>query len=179
MSDALPRAFRLSRAGYYLDHTLAPSFAGALIGADLVRETPLLTIALFVVVGFVLWTLAEYLIHRFAFHGPLRALHDVHHRRPSAYIGVASWGTAAAFTSAWGALALAAELPTANAITAGILLGYLAYIVVHDRMHHGDRTQFGPWMRSRFARHAAHHRGGHANFGVTTALWDHVYHTYR
>lgn len=175
---ALPAAFKLSRAGYYADFVLAPVVAIVFLSVELLVE-PRWSIVLLVAAGFVLWTFAEYLIHRFAFHGPLRAMHDVHHRRPAAYLGVASWGTWPLFALAWLGLCAIASVPAANALMSGLLLGYLAYIVVHDLIHHGDRARFGRVMRALFARHSAHHRGGHGAFGVITPLWDIVFRTYR
>lgn len=179
MSDAaLPRALSLSRAGYYTDFVLAPLAALTLVHFELYRR-PSAGMLAWIAAGVVLWTLAEYLIHRFAFHGPLRALHDVHHRRPAAYIGVASWGTAPLFALVWLMLIVATSAPIANPLMAGLLAGYTAYIVIHDRMHHGDRAGFGRIMRALLDRHIAHHRGGHANFGVSSPLFDLIFRTYR
>jgi sterol desaturase/sphingolipid hydroxylase (fatty acid hydroxylase superfamily) len=175
----LPRVFALSRLSYYLDFALAPAAALALILIEVTRDGATWSTAIGVASGILLWALAEYLIHRVAFHGPLRRLHDVHHHRPAAYIGVASWGTSAAFAVLWGALALSAGAAIADSLTAGVLLGYLAYIAIHDRMHHGDRARFGRYVAFMFALHAGHHRGGHFNFGVTSPLLDIVFRTYR
>src|SRR4051812_6814378 len=49
--------------------------------------------SLALVFGLGVWTLAEYLIHRFIYHHvPIfSALHDSHHREPKAMIGVPSF----------------------------------------------------------------------------------------
>lgn len=175
---ALPRAFDLSRASYYLDFVLVPSVSTALITVQLARGAGWVLAAL-VIGGAVLWSLAEYLIHRFAFHGALRSLHDVHHAHPRDLVGIASWGTFAAFALAWLSIYGISETSSANGVTAGILLGYLFYIVIHDRMHHGDRSRFGRYVAFMFRLHAGHHRGGEWNFGVSSPAWDIVFRTYR
>lgn len=171
----LPRAFSLSRAGYYADFVLSPLAAAVLIAL----ARPTWSAPAWIVLGIVTWWLAEYLIHRFVFHGPLHRLHDVHHRRPAAYIGIASYGTFASFALAWAALAAAAGMTVAHLVTAGILIGYLGYIAIHDRMHHADRSRFGRYVEFMFRHHAGHHRGGHANFGVSSPLFDILFRTYR
>jgi dihydroceramide fatty acyl 2-hydroxylase len=176
---ALPRAFALSRSGYYADFILAPFAAAGLIADYLSGGRPLRDLAVLLILGALAWQLAEYLIHRFAFHGPLARLHDVHHRRPAAYVGVASWGTFLSFGAAWLALVVAFGASIADAVAAGVLGGYLFYITIHDRMHHGDRAKFGRYIAYMFALHGGHHRGGHWNFGVSSPLFDFVFRTYR
>src|SRR5271166_1415615 len=48
-----------------------------------------LEVAVMAAGGFVAFTLLEYLVHRFVFHGPepFRSWHAEHHRRPQALIG--------------------------------------------------------------------------------------------
>lgn len=176
---ALSRPFALSRLGYYADFAIAPMGAFGLVAGYLAGKSSLLALVGLMMVGALGWELAEYLIHRFVFHGSLRRLHNVHHRRPQAYIGIGSWGTFAAFGLAWALLALCFGAPAAHAVIAGVLLGYLFYIAIHDRMHHGDRARYGRYLRLMHALHAGHHRGGNANFGVSSPLFDFVFRTYR
>lgn len=177
---ALPRAFDLSRPSYYLDFALVPLLSAALIGV-LLHAGAFKSLAFGLPLGILLWEIAEYLIHRLAFHrlAYFRAMHDVHHAHPRDYVGIASYGTLAAFGGVWLALALMSGLWIAHGITAGVLLGYLFYIAIHDRMHHGERARFGPYMRFMFGHHAGHHRGGEWNFGVSSPAFDVIFRTYR
>ena len=60
----------------------------------------------------------------------------------------------------------------------GWAAGYAAYEQFHWREHH--RPPLGPWERAARRRHFAHHFGApRTNYGVTTALWDHVFGTFR
>ncbi len=134
-------------------------------------------------VGVLVWTLAEYLIHRFAFHHfpGFKAAHLEHHAEPAGLHGSPTVVTVLVFAVlaltplwyVWG-------LQTAAALTAGLMLGYLAYVGVHYAVHHV--TSLGPsWIRPQLRAlvraHAVHHHKTEHNFGVTTTFWDRVFGT--
>ncbi|MDX1650831.1 MAG: sterol desaturase family protein [Myxococcota bacterium] len=142
-----------------------------------------MSLLLALLAGALLWTLAEYGLHRFVFHEmPGDALgareHRMHHADPSWF---APWTqkalaalavTAAILPLAWLGLGRAAGL----AFTGGFVAMYLAYEVLHRRVHtHPPRGPYGRWRRW---NHLAHHftdpRRAH---GVTSPLWDHVFGT--
>ncbi len=124
------------------------------------------------------WTLVEYLLHRFVLHGlpPFKAWHHLHHQRPRALIFGPTLLSSAligglVFGPAWWLLGAA----HAQALTLGLVLGYLAYGVVHHSAHHGGG---GAWMRARRRWHALHHHAPQpGGYGVSTGLWDHVFAT--
>jgi cyclopropane-fatty-acyl-phospholipid synthase len=124
--------------------------------------------------GVLMWTMLEYLLHRFLLHRvePFRRWHLSHHQRPQALICTPTPVSALAFATLVFAPALwlfprAQALPTCL----GILLGAFVYSMVHHAMHHGPAR--GPWLRQRMRWHALHHRAGElACYGVTTSLWD-------
>jgi sterol desaturase/sphingolipid hydroxylase (fatty acid hydroxylase superfamily) len=141
---------------------------------DLLRILPLFA------GGVLVWSLAEYVIHRYVFHNAwlLRGVHDVHHTCPRDFVGAASWTSFAIFVGLW--LILFLTLGTfAQATVAGMLGGYFFYIVAHHRYHHGDRRHFGRYFQLMWQLHASHHRGGETNFGVSSPLWDLAFGTYR
>ncbi|GCL61811.1 sterol desaturase family protein [Pseudaquabacterium pictum] len=128
--------------------------------------------------GAAAWTLAEYLLHRFVLHGlpPFKAWHVLHHQRPRALICGPTLLSSTligglVFVPAWWLLGAA----HAQALTLGLVLGYLAYGVVHHGAHHGGG---GAWMRARRRWHALHHHApAPGGYGVSTGLWDHVFAT--
>jgi sterol desaturase/sphingolipid hydroxylase (fatty acid hydroxylase superfamily) len=144
---------------------------------------------LLVGLGLLVWTLAEYVIHRFAFHHMpgLKTAHLEHHAEPTGLHGSPTIVTVMVF----GGLALAplwylTSLQSAAALTAGLMLGYLAYVAVHYAIHHVN--SLGPaWLptplRLRFRNliraHGVHHHQTQYNFGVTTTIWDRVFGTLR
>jgi sterol desaturase/sphingolipid hydroxylase (fatty acid hydroxylase superfamily) len=134
-----------------------------------------------ILVGAAAWTLLEYLVHRSVFHHwPIgRRLHQLHHDHPSDPDAERS-------SLSTPLLALPIGLPLigatgvreGSAIFAGLMMGYLAFIVVHYAVH---RWQIGPnsWLYSAKMRHLTHHRFENCNYGVTTHFWDIVFRTAR
>jgi sterol desaturase/sphingolipid hydroxylase (fatty acid hydroxylase superfamily) len=129
--------------------------------------------------GAMLWTLVEYLLHRFVYHevAVVRELHGMHHAHPNDFIGAPVWVSIAGFFSILGLLALLWDVEIACGITSGLIIGYLAYLLMHDAAH---RWQLGEssWLRRHRLRHLRHHRNAEpGNFGVTTGFWDVVFGT--
>lgn len=178
----LSPAFDLAPWSYFLDFALVPSGAAVLLWLAGRGEVGSIGLGLSIIAGLVVWTLAEYWIHRLVFHGAtsFEPMHQMHHALPKDMIGVASWGTFLGFSGIW----LIAETFTGGAIgsafTAGVMLGYLFYCAIHVRFHHhppGARlSRYVAFMND---HHAAHHRGGKGNFGVSSPVWDFVFGTYR
>ena len=128
-----------------------------------------------VAAGLALWTLLEYVIHRFAFHGFLP--HWQHHEEPRdpqyivAPLGLSGGVSAALFlllravTGSWARSGLA---------LAGIIAGYLAYEAIHLRIH--SSAAGGRWLRALRRQHYYHHFADDRYcYGVTTPLWDRVF----
>lgn len=144
-----------------------------------------------VVAGALLWTLTEYLLHRYVFHriGPTLSArrlyfvaHGVHHDYPtdatrlvmplgvSIPIGVIIYlllrvTVGAAFGAAW-----------VDPVFVGYGLGYLAYDGIHYGTHHFRMK--GPvarWLKRYHMVH--HHTGEEARWGVSSPLWDWVFGT--
>lgn len=132
--------------------------------------------------GLLLWTLLEYLLHRFVFHarvlGERLGREHLHHH--AAVNWFAPWWTklllAAPILGALaGAGALLVGAPGA-ALAGGTLLGWLVYEWLHRRIHvAAPRSAYARWAR---AHHLSHHFGRpHRNHGVSTPLWDWVFGT--
>ena len=140
-----------------------------------------LTSAGLVAVGIGVWTLAEYLIHRFAFHHfpLLKAVHLAHHDDPRGLTGTPTILTVLVFLVLvyWPAAEIGSRA-SAAAWTAGLLLGYLGYVSVHYVVHHLGSGGWS-WLRRLIRAHAVHHHDSSCNFGVTTVLWDRVFGTLR
>ena len=164
---------------YWADFVLHGSAAVGLAVALVAWTPPDLAwrTALLLPLGGAAWTLLEYLLHRFVLHGlqPFSHWHALHHARPRALIcgpTVLSSAliTGLVFAPAWAALGLR----LAAALTLGVLLGYLAYGLMHHATHHW-RAGAG-WLKRQKHWHALHHHAPVTGyFGVTTRLWDHVF----
>ena len=146
-------------------------------------------------VGFVLWTLTEYWLHRTAFHwtpntswGPrfhflMHGVHHTHHRDPYRLVMPPAVGLTLAvvfFGMFWGLGQLGASLAIHPGwylgAYSGFVVGYVTYDCTHYYLHHARPTS------SRMKRLRAHHNNHHHNhtdtkFGVSTTVWDRVFGT--
>jgi sterol desaturase/sphingolipid hydroxylase (fatty acid hydroxylase superfamily) len=162
---------------YYLDFVVVPLFMLVAAYVGLAYDGPSFALAVMAVAGFALWTLTEYWIHRSLFHRVLRHEHWLHHKRPAGYVTAPSYLTAVVHVlllgGCWGSLGLT----YGTGLFFGLEAGYLTYIVVHDRIHHGPRSS--DYIARRAALHDAHHTyASEKNFGVASSFWDHIFGTY-
>lgn len=164
-----------------------PVLSWILVGA--VREGSVhpAAIAGLVVLGALLWSLTEYLLHRFVFHaiGPRPwqrrfyfVAHGVHHDFPADKdrlvmpLGV-SIPLGLAF---YGLFRLLLGPVTVAPLFVGFGAGYLAYDGIHYAVHHFRLTsRLGRWLKRWHMVH--HHTGEEARWGVTSPLWDWVFGT--
>jgi sterol desaturase/sphingolipid hydroxylase (fatty acid hydroxylase superfamily) len=133
--------------------------------------------------GVLSWTLAEYLLHRFHGHhargrNEFSREHLRHHARRHYFTPTRRKVVTAAPALAvvGGVAALLAGAAPALAFTGGFAVMYVAYEVMHRRVHtHPARGFYGRWMR----RHHLHHHFGNpwSNHGVTSPVWDVVFRT--
>ena len=149
--------------------------------------TTLLTVLVAFAAGFALWTLAEYVLHRFAMHelhgkGIMSREHLEHHVHSSWSFSVThllSWaGMLLVGFAVWMPLTWWAFGPAAGVTLAvGWAAGYFFYEYEHAMSHlRAPSGRYGTWLR----RHHFHHHFGHpmSNHGVTTLVWDRVFGTY-
>jgi sterol desaturase/sphingolipid hydroxylase (fatty acid hydroxylase superfamily) len=129
------------------------------------------------------WTLLEYFLHRFVFHGASATrLGAKEHRQHHAQVDYfAPWWQKAlpalAVTAVMLPLAIVAKGATIGfSFTAGFIGMYLLYEVLHRRAHtHPPAGPYGRWRRrNHFAHHFVDPRRGQ---GVTTPVWDRVFGT--
>lgn len=173
---------KMSKLGYFSEFLLFPPLVLAAVLLAFRSPTPPQPVIWGMVygAGLIGWTLIEYLLHRVLFHHApiLSRLHERHHHSPQELIGTPVWastllGLIMVAAPAWGVLGF--DSGTAGA--GGLVTGYLWYVFVHYSTHHARPRKNSYLYRARL-RHARHHYQSHnGNFGVTTALWDHVFGT--
>ena len=127
--------------------------------------------------GLALWTLIEYLLHRFAFHG--FAPHYQHHADSTNTVLLLAplWLSLSAAMSLWLLFWLTTgSAAKAGLVMAGVIAGYLAYEWLHLRLH-GARAG-GAWLRALRKHHFYHHfADDRVCYGVTSPIWDRVFRT--
>ena len=133
-----------------------------------------------IAIGFISWTLLEYVLHRFVLHGiePFQHWHEQHHLRPYALIGTPTVFSlililVGIFLPAW----FISGIWLGTGLTLGIVIGYAVYMWIHHAEHHWRANVL--WFKRRKRLHAIHHHGRSAsNFGVITSFWDRVFGTH-
>jgi dihydroceramide fatty acyl 2-hydroxylase len=141
-----------------------------------------------VLVGYVLWTLFEYWLHRLVFHfEPEKGIgarihwmiHGVHHDHPNDPLRLVM-PPAASIPLAIivvGAIFLIFGSTHAPAVSAGFLIGYIAYDEIHYALHHHTpTTRFGKRLRELHMRH--HFQDDEKGFGISAPYWDVVFRTF-
>ncbi|KAM5262976.1 fatty acid 2-hydroxylase [Ctenodactylus gundi] len=140
--------------------------------------------------GFFLWSLIEYVIHRFLFHMKppsdsyyLITLHFVmhgqHHKAPFDGSRLVFPPVPASLPIGLFYLILRLLLPEAvgGCVFAGGLLGYVFYDMTHYYLHFGSPHK-GSYLYSMKAHHVKHHfEHQQSGFGISTKLWDYFFHT--
>ena len=144
-------------------------------------------LAVAVFAGAVLWTLGEYLLHRFVMHelrgrGYISKAHLEHHvtstwtldaDHPLSWLGVVVVG--------FGGLIPLGTVLVDRGVGIALGLGWTAMYAFYETVHalahrRAPRTRYGAWLR----RHHFHHHFGHPmmNQGVSVGLWDRVFRTH-
>jgi sterol desaturase/sphingolipid hydroxylase (fatty acid hydroxylase superfamily) len=146
-----------------------------------------LQVAGLALVGYLLWTLTEYWMHRIVFHFEPEdgigarlhwIIHGVHHDHPNDPLRLVmppsvSVPLALAF---YGLFVVVLGSPEAQAVAAGFFAGYLAYDMTHYHLHHHhSRTRIGRRLREAHMRH--HFQDDTRGFGVSAPYWDRVFGT--
>jgi dihydroceramide fatty acyl 2-hydroxylase len=140
-----------------------------------------------VLVGYLVWTLFEYWLHRLVFHfepeDGLGArlhwmIHGVHHDHPNDPLRLVMPPSVSVPLALVFYALFVTVLPTAsaNVFAAGFLAGYLFYDMLHYHVHHHrPRTRLGKLMRELHMRH--HFQDDTRGFGVSAPFWDRVFGT--
>ena len=142
-------------------------------------------------IGVFLWTISEYLLHRFIFHftphSPRQEriaylIHGIHHHQPQCKTRlvmpvVVSIPLAVVFYLLFNLVLGALGAPHwAAPMISGFTIGYLTYDLTHYATHHFPMRS--PWARYLKRYHLKHHyTTPNARFGVSSPLWDIVFGT--
>lgn len=144
------------------------------------------------IIGLILWSLAEYLLHRFVFHFPARSekakriiflFHGIHHAQPQiksrlVMPPVVSIPLAVIFYGFFYlVLAVILKAPQwLDPIFSAFIFGYLIYDLTHYATHHFPmRSGYAKFVKRYHMQH--HYKTPDQRFGVSSPLWDVVFHT--
>ena len=137
------------------------------------------------IAGLFIWTLTEYIMHRFVFHFVPKAkwalrlhfiFHGVHHDYPSDAKRLVM-PPSASIPLATGFYLLFNALLPVNYIFGffpGFILGYLAYDISHYAIHHFNFK--GSFWKKIKQHHMLHHyQDPTKGYGVSSPLWDKIF----
>jgi sterol desaturase/sphingolipid hydroxylase (fatty acid hydroxylase superfamily) len=145
-----------------------------------------------ILLGLIIWTVSEYLLHRFLFHMPARnktmeritfLFHGVHHAQPQCKTRlvmppIVSLPLAALF---YGLFFLFGRITSNGAgwvspLFSGFSIGYLVYDMLHYATHHfAMRNGYWKFIKRYHMQH--HYKTPNQQFGVSSPLWDWVFGT--
>ena len=131
-----------------------------------------------VVLGYLIWTLTEYVFHRWIYHrkaGIFGEGHRIHHTEAKTLIAMPWAITSVTVFALWHIFSQKWELPYFSAVLSGWLFGFVFYSLVHHSHHHWNVTN--TWFRRLKAFHKIHHHFPETNYGVTMRFWDHFFKT--
>lgn len=167
-----------------------PSLACLLLFLSLPQGTSWKQLMWLIPLGWFIWSLLEFALHRFFFHWTphhrrlkqiIRSLHVNHHgdsRNPDKILvrPIYSLTVSALFLA--GFSTVTGSFFTASALLTGLWQGFLYYELVHYRLHlsKADSGLLGYQRQGHFYHHFVN--PNHC-FGVTSPLWDLVFGTYR
>ncbi|RFC53128.1 sterol desaturase family protein [Brumimicrobium aurantiacum] len=178
----------LTRTNIYVINSMYILISIMLISTYFYNVNPsILAIFKWFAIGFLSWTLAEYLMHRFLYHkikdasydkGIQYLFHGIHHRYPTdndrmILPVIPSLFIAALFLGLFYLIFQSEAL----VFGAGFLIGYLVYMTIHWTIHKFSppKNKFLSWW---WNHHNIHHYQQHDKaFGVSTPIWDIIFRT--
>jgi sterol desaturase/sphingolipid hydroxylase (fatty acid hydroxylase superfamily) len=158
----------------------------AMIAWQLSKASVALTAGL-ALLGYALWTLFEYWLHRLVFHfEPDHGvgarlhwiIHGVHHEHPNDPLRLVMPPAVSVPLALliFAALRLAFGTRYAPGVAGGFYAGYLIYDMIHYYVHHfTPRGRLGRMLRERHMRH--HFQDDTRGFGISAPYWDEVFRT--
>ena len=152
------------------------------------RQLSILAVTALFLLGVLLWTLTEYLIHRYVFHYEPKTrwgkrlhyvIHGVHHDYPNdarrlVMPPVVSIPLAFLFYGLF-LLFFGSLTPP---VFAGLVFGYVCYDMLHYATHHlAMKRGASLWLKQYHLRH--HFKDDEVGYGISSPLWDYVFRTTR
>ena len=163
------------RLSYIADISLATFF---LAWETCVWHSPVQNVVLGRIFGFLVFTLSEYLLHRWAYHhfrGFVKDIHDLHHSEPLGLVATPWFLTAFIALGLWCFFIAVPRHMIFSAVYAGWQAGTIWYGIVHHSHHHWKAKNW--WIRKVKVHHLIHHQFPEYNFGISSRFWDSAFGT--
>ncbi|KAL9252521.1 Dihydroceramide fatty acyl 2-hydroxylase FAH1-like protein [Drosera capensis] len=140
------------------------------------------------VCGIFVWSIVEYIIHRFIFHMKTTSywgntlhyfIHGFHHKHPmdSLRLVFPPALTTIAAIPLWSVVKLISTPTIAPALFGGGLIGYVLYDLTHYYLHYGRAYNEATQKMKKY--HLDHHfKVQTMGYGVTSTFWDRIFGTF-
>lgn len=164
-----------------------PVIAYLIYSSVVFHALPVLTILLYIVVGIFVWTITEYILHRFVFHFTPKTefgnrisfiFHGVHHDYPNDTKRLVMPPSVSVPLSVFFYLVFYYVFGGIYVLPffAGFLAGYLTYDLSHYAIHHFNmHNKFWLMIKNHHMRH--HYKDSSRGYGVSSPVWDTVFKT--
>jgi sterol desaturase/sphingolipid hydroxylase (fatty acid hydroxylase superfamily) len=161
-----------------------PVISYFLYRASGVFNIPFVNILYYILLGIVVWTFTEYMLHRFIFHYKPKSefgeklhfiFHGVHHDYPNDSRRLVMPPSVSLPLAILFYLLFQAILGKSHVAPffVGFLTGYLFYDMTHYAVHHfGIRNNFWLALKKHHMRH--HFQDAENGFGVSSPVWDYI-----
>lgn len=159
---------------------------GYLIYRSFTLQVGLLFFLFYFLFGLIIWTITEYLLHRYIFHFEPKSkwgqrmhfiFHGVHHDYPQDAKRLVMPPSASIPLAILFYLLFSLFFKNQSflsAFFAGFITGYLLYDMIHYAIHHANFKS--PLMKRLRVHHMLHHYAyPNKGYGVSSALWDVVF----
>ncbi|SEK21636.1 sterol desaturase family protein [Parapedobacter koreensis] len=151
------------------------------------EDMPILNFIGYFLLGLSVWTISEYLLHRFVFHFEPKGkfmerihfiFHGVHHDYPKDRLRLVMPPSASIPMAIviYFIFRLFFSVYVMNAFFPGFMLGYLFYDMTHYAIHHAN-FRGGIWKKIKQHHMLHHYSDPEKGFGVSSAFWDGIFGT--
>ena len=146
-----------------------------------------LAFILWFTVGLTVWTLTEYVLHRFVFHFPAKSkaaeyfvflFHGLHHDDPEDPTRLVMPPVPAVIIMALLYFSFGLVVPSLylHTFMSAFIVGYLCYDYIHYATHHFPMKK-GVWRYLKKFHLQHHYRHEKAKYGVSSPMWDIILNT--
>lgn len=176
----------LSKVRFYVPLIVYVPVIGFLFWKAIIDlQMPVLNFAGWFLLGLAIWTITEYILHRYVFHFEPEAewgkkihfiFHGVHHDYPNDAKRLVM-PPSASIPMALGFYFLFDRiLPTTTVYPffSGFMIGYLFYDMVHYALHHAN-FKSGFWKKLKHHHMLHHYSDSTKGYGVSWTFWDHIF----
>lgn len=150
-------------------------------------EQSFLAFSLWFIIGLVVWTFTEYILHRYMFHFPAKGkwgkqfvflFHGLHHDDPEDPTRLVMPPVPAVIMMAilYAGFGLVIPAKYLEAFMSAFIVGYLFYDYIHYATHHFPmKGGVSRYLKKFHLQH--HYRSERSKYGVSSPLWDIIFRT--